>query len=84
MRKRETTEQIGIYGLGGRSERGDRIVDFKNSKSMAVINTYLRKQLSRLATYHSEEKNMQVDYICVEEESKRLLCLTKSDRSKTT
>ena len=54
---------IGRYEVGTRNEGGDRIVDFAIARSMAVVNTYFQKRLTRRVTYTSGEQRTQVDYI---------------------
>ncbi|XP_047485916.1 uncharacterized protein LOC125036999 [Penaeus chinensis] len=57
------TEVTGKYGVGIRNEGVDKIVDFATAKSMAVVNTYFQKRLTRRATYTSGGQSTQVDYI---------------------
>ena len=57
------------------------------ANSMAVVNTYFQKRLSRRVTYTSGGLNTQVDYImCRKKEVKRvqkLLCTAKGSDSQT-
>ncbi|XP_037787623.1 craniofacial development protein 2-like [Penaeus monodon] len=64
------TEVTGKYGVGTWNE-GDRIVDFATAKSIAVVNTYLQKRLTRQATYTSGGQNTQVTTSCAGERNYR-------------
>ncbi|XP_063600322.1 uncharacterized protein LOC134776503 [Penaeus indicus] len=59
-RNTEVTER---YGVGTRNEGGDKIVDFATARSLAIVNTYFQKKLTRRVTYTIGGQNTEVVYI---------------------
>ncbi|XP_030747721.1 craniofacial development protein 2-like [Sitophilus oryzae] len=62
---------IGPFGLGTRNERGDRLLQFCQEKSMAVANTWFQHHPRRLYTWKSPRDQTesvvrnQIDYILI-------------------
>ncbi|PIO74399.1 hypothetical protein TELCIR_03596 [Teladorsagia circumcincta] len=56
---------IGKHGLGVRSERGRRLIEFAEQHQFSVMNTFFEKNAKRLWTWRSPDtKNLrQIDYV---------------------
>ena len=61
------TENIGIYGLGERNERGDLLEDFCITNDLVVSNTTFQQHTRRLYTWKSpgDRHSNQIDYITI-------------------
>lgn len=62
---------VGAYGLGVRSERGDRLIQFCNEQNLTITNTFFKLHPRRLYTWtspgHTKENIIrnQIDYIMI-------------------
>ncbi|XP_045466603.1 craniofacial development protein 2-like [Harmonia axyridis] len=75
---------VGEYGLGLRNDRGDRLQQFCQEKSMTIMNTWFRLPTRRLYTWKSPQDNLehcvrnQVDYIMINRRFKNGIKGTKT------
>ncbi|XP_033113686.1 craniofacial development protein 2-like [Anneissia japonica] len=56
---------IGSFGIGGRNERGDRLIEFTESRNLKIMNTFFQKKPNRKWTWKSpngDTKN-KIDFI---------------------
>ncbi|XP_063888879.1 uncharacterized protein LOC135115795 [Scylla paramamosain] len=54
---------MGKYGVGEKNAEGQLVVDCAKRMEMALVNTYLKKREEHRATYMSEGRSTQVDFI---------------------
>jgi len=54
---------MGNCGMGIRNEEGERIISFAKDESLALRNTYFKKEINRLITYSSGQRKTQIDYL---------------------
>ena len=59
MNGRESTSHVG---LGERSEKGDRVVEFANTLDLVMANTWFTKTRIQLITFKSGNSESQIDY----------------------
>lgn len=65
-KKEDNTEtQIGVYGLGERNPRGDKLIQFAQGQSLKVSNTFFRKRPKDKWTWRSPDGTVknEIDYI---------------------
>ena len=56
--------KIGMYGHGGRNERGDRLAEFVVENDLCIMNTIFKQHPRRLFTWtHPNGSKHQIDYI---------------------
>ena len=46
-------ECMGNCGMGIKNEEGKRIISFAKAESLAIVNTYFKKEINKLLTYSS-------------------------------
>ena len=56
-------ECMGNCGMGIRNEEGERIISFAKAESLAIVNTYFKKEMNKLITYSSGQHKTQIDYL---------------------
>ena len=75
---------VGEYGLGERSDRGDRLVQFCQEENLVVTNTWFQLPLRRLYTWtspqHSEHNCIrnQIDYILIKKRFRNNVVIAKT------
>ena len=75
---------VGKFGLGDRNDRGDRLVQFCQDNSLAVMNTLFKLPKRRLYTWKSPADQLghvvrnQIDYILVRKRFKNALKSVKT------
>ncbi|XP_072043082.1 craniofacial development protein 2-like [Amphiura filiformis] len=60
---------LGKYGVGERNERGDRLLEFTESKNLKIMNTFFKKKESRKWTWRSPNGlyRNEIDFILTSE-----------------
>jgi hypothetical protein len=53
---------VGSHGLGLRNDRGQWLVDWASSESLAIVNTLFRKPVHKLWTHTSDNIDRQIDF----------------------
>lgn len=58
---------IGMYGLGDRNARGERLIQFAIDNNLAITNTMFKQHPRRLSTWTSPDQKTknQIDYILI-------------------
>ena len=71
---------IGKFGLGGRGERGDNLVDFSISNDLVVANTLFQQHPRRLYAWQSPDGKTrnQIDFILVKRRWKSSVRISKT------
>ena len=64
---------VGQHGLGERNDRGDRLVQWCESKDMIITNTWFKEHPRRLYTWRSpgDRSRNQIDFIVINNRFKR-------------
>ena len=65
----------GGMGFGTRNAEGERILEFGDGVGMAVCNTFLKEEFSKLITYQSGDNRSMIYYLMVR---KTYSCLVKN------
>ena len=58
---------VGLYGLGSRNDRGERLIQFAADNNLTIMNTVFKQHSRRLYTWTSPsgEHRNQIDYIMI-------------------
>ena len=58
-------ETVGMYGMGNRNDRGERLIQFARSRNLVITNTFFKKPSKRKWTWISpnRETRNELDYI---------------------
>ena len=83
MQSNKVTKQcsnIGIYGIGTRNERGNRLEEFFQANDLVIGNTTFKQPPRRLYTWVSpgDRARIQIDYVMVKRRWKSLLLGVKT------
>ena len=60
----------GGFGYGIRNVEGERVLEFADSFSLKIVNTWFKKHVEKLVTYESGGHRTMIDYILVGKEEK--------------
>jgi len=58
---RGNEECMGNCGMGISTEERERIISFAKADSLAIVNTYFKKEINKLITYSSGQHKTQID-----------------------
>ena len=74
--------EVGLYGLGQRNDRGDKLVEFCRNNKFVLTNTWFQQHKRRRYTWKKpgdiDEKRYQIDYILVRQRFRNSVKSSKS------
>ena len=81
----QKSANMGIYGLGERNQRGEKLLEWCISNDMVIGNTIFPHHSRRLYTWQSpgERVRNQIDYIMVKRRWRSSLSTSRQDQTRT-